>query len=1510
MADDHANGLLGDYRLIRILGSGRTSTVYLAEHPAYGQVALKRLHPEARDVRLPDGRLLRERFVEERDVLKELRYHLEERTPSLPADADTVPDCLDLVENEENLFMAITLARGRSVTDWLEDWPDGLGEARATAIVLRLASVLHILHRNLRRTYSDIQFGNLFWEAAVGRPDYSGHLMVIDWNVVSPRLPDDPGPVAHADDRQAYQQLVAQYDAGVRDDLFHSGAFLFRLLTGRATPAGGWPLAGLLALAQWRRLSRGMRHLLVDLLNIDPEQRRVTSAEALIGRLEALEERWRITLAQMERRLHDLGEERSAAGQDAGKLVAWALTTDAWLPAFRQPRLALDEESTRRVGELENQVREYLGDDLVSDMVRGRLFFDGGNYNEAQKIFSALERAGQGLPALRWRLLTELAWQELNAGSQRSEPFARDLRNLRAAIAQLETHKWTSELLDENRQSMLAAYPMYRYWAGEARLRHALSEDETGLLAAADAEQELACLPDPLNAGSGEAYRRALRAETGSLAEKAAAWKVNDRYQQLRRKDRQALDNRWKEWQKSYQTSDFQALLSLLQRCLERAPGDREWLALAYDWASKPLQLGEQDHWPEADELLTLAVGYSYPQGQRKVGKKEDDQPADAIAWGLDEAFPARMAAGEALLATIGQAWRQVRWLRRWLAQLKEGRWTEVAQAVQQEATLFQAEPGRASLLEILWQWWQKSDYDPALWDAYRLMRPEVENDLYARWQEARECFSQGRFYEAQAVLSTLVVRTYEMELNELIQEWQKKVNGRIRMENEELNRLWDQAYRPWQEKMGAWLSNEPGQPPLLRELAEKAQSLLQKGRYDLACDTIQLGLRHCAETRLPILEGTGLTRQDWLVELDEACNWFKEVDEIKPEEADHCLAMAQRIDNLLPTVQKAASQKLENQINGILERQPLVDLFLVELDHNSLRLGERFVSKRLEAQKALLATLFIKQDQAQLQAWRRFRETLDQASDDNGETKPEERLADMAKANLLEEFLPKQPALWPVCQDYVTKRLLPYWPPAWPEIKEWLLAIQEHAKRIGSEQEAKAKQWVLNVGRLEVLAYAFKRFEERETSLEESNNYLVQVLSRAVPSEGMADVIRLSLRGWLPDWLRAVCERAPDLPLASLKALQEQLQPFSNENAAVAQEFAQLEQVVDWLQARDNINRALEEDSPQLISVDFKHFQAGRYQVLAASYLEEQFAVQYEQRAEPVAENIRELTTWPEHAGAWPKITHWKTIWQPTASPKSKLSTDLARVRQWLDRWQPVSGKLWVERWNKDAIERIRQANELAKLVCLLEEQGLNCPVEQFALIYEQLDPTHQNWARESLGAKLKSEIDLPEREIITFAEGAWEILKREDLKAAERAPLISRLWDDAAGNYRLWLRKESLLSSYLPNLASALRTSVDVHKKKEECERRDLGQAFAERLAALAAEGSDLDSGVFVERLWGLRREFDVLQKLFVGWPDNRGLEEIRERFRDIVMTFPRPADDIERSEGIDDDEFTEGA
>lgn len=130
MADDHANGLLGDYRLIRILGSGRTSTVYLAEHPAYGQVALKRLHPEARDVRLPDGRLLRERFVEERDVLKELRYHLEERTPSLPADADTVPDCLDLVENEENLFMAITLARGRSVTDWLEDWPDGLGEAR------------------------------------------------------------------------------------------------------------------------------------------------------------------------------------------------------------------------------------------------------------------------------------------------------------------------------------------------------------------------------------------------------------------------------------------------------------------------------------------------------------------------------------------------------------------------------------------------------------------------------------------------------------------------------------------------------------------------------------------------------------------------------------------------------------------------------------------------------------------------------------------------------------------------------------------------------------------------------------------------------------------------------------------------------------------------------------------------------------------------------------------------------------------------------------------------------------------------------------------------------------------------------------------------------------------------------------------------------------------------------------------------------------------------------------
>lgn len=307
---------------------------------------------------------------------------------------------------QQPAFMAMDLIPGRKMEEILAlDGP--LAEPQGLLVGAQLFGLFQVLHEEVRRTYADFKFENLWWEADTQR------LWVTDWNVLS-----EPGDLS-----------------GVPRDLERGARALLTVLTGH-------PLAPGRALSRhpgWQGLSEGARQLLTAMLH-PIKERRPASAEEVRKELLVLLNAWE---GEVNRQLDEAEDaleafEHTGGGQEARGALRRAVGIlgvlrarharherehrgRPWLPALvtrldalwdrasvhaaKGQRTALAARQMLEAGSASaacNMVRQMLAED-PDDLVLHRLLsvaetFAGGladAQRERRALFNALERCSE-----------------------------------------------------------------------------------------------------------------------------------------------------------------------------------------------------------------------------------------------------------------------------------------------------------------------------------------------------------------------------------------------------------------------------------------------------------------------------------------------------------------------------------------------------------------------------------------------------------------------------------------------------------------------------------------------------------------------------------------------------------------------------------------------------------------------------------------------------------------------------------------------------------------------------------------------------------------------------------------------------------------------------------------------------------------------------------------------------------------------------------------------------------
>lgn len=252
------------YTIVRPLGSGATSEVYLATTTEGVQVALKVLRSHV-------PQTIIDSFFLEAKILDEFKI-AEENFDGVRA----IPERYKTEREGEVKFLAQEFVFGRSLEDLLDDSPYYLKEPVALKITFQVARVLHLLHTELKRSYTDFQLKNIYWEESCE------HVRVLDWNHVSDlfknRTPED--------EKDANRLKQA--------DLSRLGIYLYKMLTGKAADPQGEKERSLATRAgkdRWDAISEGTRRLVLCMLHPNPEKR-FASAAALREEVGWLVEQW------------------------------------------------------------------------------------------------------------------------------------------------------------------------------------------------------------------------------------------------------------------------------------------------------------------------------------------------------------------------------------------------------------------------------------------------------------------------------------------------------------------------------------------------------------------------------------------------------------------------------------------------------------------------------------------------------------------------------------------------------------------------------------------------------------------------------------------------------------------------------------------------------------------------------------------------------------------------------------------------------------------------------------------------------------------------------------------------------------------------------------------------------------------------------------------------------------------------------------------------------------------
>jgi len=191
------------YKIIRPLGIGGTSIVYLAQNNKIGSlVAIKAIKKKDGEVDL----------LAEKNILIELRH------PSIPI-------IMDIEEDEDRIYLIEEYVEGKV----LEKFKNKLTENEIIDIMLQLCDVLNYLHTFQERPiiYRDLKPSNVIRMQ-------NGHIKLIDFGIAKKYSQDTTRDTTQFGTRgYAAPEQFGFSKADVRTDIFSLGVSMYYLLTGK-----------------------------------------------------------------------------------------------------------------------------------------------------------------------------------------------------------------------------------------------------------------------------------------------------------------------------------------------------------------------------------------------------------------------------------------------------------------------------------------------------------------------------------------------------------------------------------------------------------------------------------------------------------------------------------------------------------------------------------------------------------------------------------------------------------------------------------------------------------------------------------------------------------------------------------------------------------------------------------------------------------------------------------------------------------------------------------------------------------------------------------------------------------------------------------------------------------------------------------------------------------------------------------------------------------------------------
>ena len=206
---------IGKYDLVRVLGSGATSTVYLGHDPfAQREVAVKIAFPEI--LKHPErGKLYTHLFMNEASLVGKLAH-------------PHIVQIFDAVVTEELCYIVMEYVRGGTLEECCNE-AKLLPIERVVEIVFKCTRALDFAH-NIGVTHRDIKPANILF---VGSNPNSGDIKISDFGAAIVDHPDRTLVSGIGSPAYMSPEQVRELPLDHRTDIYSLGVVMYQLLTGQ-----------------------------------------------------------------------------------------------------------------------------------------------------------------------------------------------------------------------------------------------------------------------------------------------------------------------------------------------------------------------------------------------------------------------------------------------------------------------------------------------------------------------------------------------------------------------------------------------------------------------------------------------------------------------------------------------------------------------------------------------------------------------------------------------------------------------------------------------------------------------------------------------------------------------------------------------------------------------------------------------------------------------------------------------------------------------------------------------------------------------------------------------------------------------------------------------------------------------------------------------------------------------------------------------------------------------------